>query len=223
MQQQAKIFLAEERTVTETEWFRSYNTFNFGSFYNQYKTPVEKLYVCNDETLAGGKNFLLTVEEDTMLVLLPLVGTVNFIKDESAAIPVNSGEVFCIFLNAGEQFELVNPYPNELINFLQLWIKTEENNNLLTHLHSFNIDGSKNNLLTINLPVPVSIAKLDGRKEITYKPLKENSCVFAFAIQGAFETEGILMHPRDGVAFWNYKQLEMEALSNDAIIFLLGL
>lgn len=99
----------------------------------------------------------------------------------------------------------------------------EKNNNLLTHLHSFNIDDSKNNLLTISLPVSIGITKLDGRKEITYTPVKENNCVFAFAVQGAFETEGILMHPRDGVAFWNYKQIEMEALSNDAIIFLLQL
>lgn len=221
--QQAKIFLAEERGVTETDCFRSYNTFNFGNFYNEHKTPAEKLYVCNDETLAGGKNFLLTVEEDTLLVLLPVVGSVNFIKTESAAIPVNSGEVFCVFLKAGEQFELVNPYPNELINFLQLWIKTDEDNNLLTHLHSFNINAYKNTAININLPLPFNIVKLDGRKEITYTPVKENSCVFAFAVQGAFETEGILMHPRDGVAFWNYKQIEMEALSNDAIMFLLEL
>lgn len=98
--QQAKIFLAEERSVTETESFRSYNTFNFASFYNEHKAAVEKLYVCNDDTLAGGKNFLLSVEQDTLLVLLPVVGAVNFIKDESAAIPVNSGEVFCVFLKS---------------------------------------------------------------------------------------------------------------------------
>ncbi len=221
MQQQAKIFLADERGVTETEWFRSYNTFNFGSYQNENKAPVEKLYVCNDDTLAGGKIFILTVEEDTQLIILPVVGAVNFAKDESAAFTVNSGEVFCTFLKQGEKFELTNPYPNELVNFLQLWIKAEDDNSQLTQLHHFDIDVYKNSAVSINLPLPFSITKLEGRKEIIYVPVKKSSCVFAFAIQGAFETEGILMHPRDSVAFWNYKQIEIAALSSDAIIFLL--
>lgn len=221
--QQAKIFLAEERGVTETEWFRSYNTFNFGNYQNEYKTPVEKLYVCNDDTLAGGKQFSFIVEEDSLLIILPVVGAVNFTKEESAAIPVNSGEVFCIFLKAGEQFEINNPYRDELVNFLQLWFKAEDGNNMLTHLQSFNIDASKNIPVAVNLPLPVTITKFDGRQETIYTPLNKNSCVFAFVIQGAFEMEGILLHPRDGVAFWNYEQIETEALSNDAIIFLVEL
>lgn len=94
-------------------------------------------------------------------------------------------------------------------------------NESISQHYAFNIDDTKNNLVPLPITQAACIAKVDGRKEITCKPIKESSCVFAFAIQGAFEIEGILMHPRDGVAFWNYKQIEMEALSNDAIIFLL--
>ena len=74
---QAKIFLADERDVTETECFRSYNTFNFGEYYNQHKTDVEKLYVCKEDTLAGGKNFTATATLATQVVILPVVGTTS--------------------------------------------------------------------------------------------------------------------------------------------------
>lgn len=219
--QQAKIFLAEERGVTETEWFRSYNTFNFGNYQNEHKQPVEKLYVCNDDTLAGGKSFSLKAETTTQLILLPVVGALEFVKNNEEAILINSGEILSITLNSGDEFKITNPYESDLINFLQFWIEADKNNTLTAQLHTFNIDGNRNNLISLPLLQHTCIAKLDGRKEIVYTPSKKNNCLFAFAVQGAFETEGILMHPGDGVAFWNYNQIEMEALSNDAIIFLL--
>lgn len=120
--QQAKIFLAEERGVTETEWFRSYNIFNFGSNYNEHKTPVEKLYVCNDDTLAGGKRFSLTVEAAAQFILLPVVGAVEFVKNNEAVLFINAGEVFTAALNKGDVFEIINPYGKELVNFLQFWL-----------------------------------------------------------------------------------------------------
>jgi quercetin 2,3-dioxygenase len=218
--QQAKIFLAEERGVTETEWFRSYNTLNFGTYYSQHKTPVEKLYVCNDDTLAGGKNFNLLIDEPAIFILLPVVGAVEF-KINETVITVNAGQVFSTLLFKGDTIELCNPFNTGLINFLQFWIKTDDEISSTPQLLSFNIDDCKNNFVNTGLTVPVNIAKFDGRAETVYKTINNNNCLFAFVIQGAFEMEGILLHARDGVAFWNYKQAEIEALSNDAIIVVL--
>jgi len=36
-----------------------------------------------------------------------------------------------------------------------------------------------------------------------------------------FEAEGRLLHERDGLALWDTVEIEMEALSNDAIILLI--
>ncbi len=44
---------------------------------------------------------------------------------------------------------------------------------------------------------------------------------FAFVLAGAFETEGRLLHERDGLAIWDTDKIEMEALSNDAMILLI--
>jgi quercetin 2,3-dioxygenase len=217
--QHAKIFLAEERSVTETEWFRSYNTFNFGNNYNEHKTPVEKLYVCSDDTLAGSRSFTLTVNEPTQIMLLPVVGAVEFKKNDNETLLINSGQLLHTFVTNGDVFEITNPYPAELVNFLQFWIKGEEA--AATQIFSFNIDDNKNKLQHVTAKPLLHIVKLNGRKEIIYNPSQKGNCVFAVAVQGAFETEGILLHPRDGVAFWNYTQIETEALSNDAIIILM--
>ncbi len=217
--QQAKIFLADERCVTETKWFRSYNTFNFGNYYSVHKIPVEKLYVCNDDTLAGEKNFAMRIDETTTVLLLPVVGAIACTINNEDAVLINSGEIYCSTLQKNDVFKITNPYADELVNFLQWWVKAETVT--AQQLLSFNADENKNTLIHFPFALPVAIAKFDGRKELVYTPTKPNNCVFAFVIQGAFEMEGILLHARDGVAFWNYKHAEMEALSNDAIIVLL--
>lgn len=221
MNRQAKIFLAEERGVTETGWFRSYSTFNFGNYYNEHKTAAGKLYVCNDDILAGGKSFSLSVDEDTLLYILPVAGAVSYRKNDCEAQLINSGEVFSAFLFKGDVFEISNPYEHELVNFLQLWIKKGGTGAVKEELVAFDINAAKNTLIHIPVAIPFSIAKLDGRNEVVYTAKAKNNCLFAFVIQGAFETEGILLHPKDAVALWNYAQVEMEALSNDAVIVLI--
>jgi len=40
-------------------------------------------------------------------------------------------------------------------------------------------------------------------------------------LEGAFEVEGRLLHARDGLALWETEKVELEALSNDAIILVM--
>lgn len=218
----AKIYLAEERGHTETEWFRSYNSFNFGNYYNEHKLPVKRLYVCNEDTLAGGHHISLTAETATILLLLPVVGTLEFKQPVTNTRLVNAGELLEIALNPGDNFEIHNPYEDELISYIQFWIKTEKPVTGIANLHSFDINAFKNQLVHVPSHQPFCIVKLEGRNELLYTPACSNS-IFAFVIQGAFEIEGILLHAGDAVSFTNYTQAEMEALSNDAIIVLMEL
>lgn len=49
---------------------------------------------------------------------------------------------------------------------------------------------------------------------------KRNS-LFVFVIQGVFEVQGRLLHARDGLGLWDEEnEVELEALSNDAIVLL---
>ena len=47
-----KIYLADQRGLTETSMIRRYSTFNFDQYYNKHKEPFGDLFICNDEFLA---------------------------------------------------------------------------------------------------------------------------------------------------------------------------
>jgi len=224
MEQQAKIFLSEERGVAQLDWFRSYNTFSFGNYQNKYKTPVNRLYVLNDDTLAGGKSINMQLEEDVMLILLPVVGMIDYRDSTGNSCSTEAGCLQMIMLPAGSSFTVSNPYEEELVNFLQCWIKIE---NIVPRTvlqkFMFELDEHKNHFISSELEAGIvfHIAKLSGRQKAVLQFSHDTTAAFAFVIEGAFELEERLLHQRDGLALWNSKKAEMEALSNDAIIFIL--
>lgn len=239
---QARIFLASERGHTETEWFRSYNSFYFGNYRDAAKIPFGPLYVLNDDTLAGHRHFSLQAEEPTDLLLLPIVGAVGCRHNGHQTI-VQAGQIKCCPLEQGETIELFNPYEQELVNFLQIWIRRStpslSSNEDAT---DFDLNAHKNqwlkiagrNALTVQtgtesqteeatLSYHLYIAKLDGRLEIMHKAAQPDSGFFVFVIEGAFEVQHRLLEARDGLSLLGVTELEAEALSNDAILLLIEL
>ncbi len=45
--------------------------------------------------------------------------------------------------------------------------------------------------------------------------------LYFFVIQGAFEVANRLLEARDGLGLWSVKEVELEALSNEAIVLVL--
>jgi quercetin 2,3-dioxygenase len=220
-QNKGKIFLADERGHNEVEWFRSYNTFNFGQYKREHKTPFGPLYVLNDDTLAGGKSISMTIEADTEIVLIPVVGAITYKDSLGNSNIIEAGECQVFITPKDTVIHIGNPYDNELVNFLQLWFyrNCEELNT--PQLIPFDIVNNRDQLV----PIPVSktlfrygIGKYAGREESIYRLSKPGNGLFAFVIQGAFEVQYRLLHPRDGLALWEAGEVEWEALSNDAII-----
>jgi redox-sensitive bicupin YhaK (pirin superfamily) len=223
-QNKGKIFLAEERGHNEVEWFRSYNTFNFGQYQREHKTPFGPLYVLNDDTLAGGKSITMTIEADSEIVLIPVVGAITYKDSLGNTNIIESGECQVITVPKDTTIQIGNPYDNELVNFLQLWFykPCEELNT--PQLVPFDIVNYKNRLVPIpvgNTPFKYGIGKYAGREESVYQLSNARNGLFAFVIQGAFEVQYRLLHPRDGLALWEADAVEWEALSNEAILLVI--
>ena len=70
------------------------------------------------------------------------------------------------------------------------------------------------------MPATLSVGKFSGRAETVYHSKQSSANVFVFVLEGAFEVEGRLLHARDGLALWQTTAVEMEALSNDALVML---
>ncbi len=227
-QVKGKMFLADERGVNETDWFRSWNTFNFGKFYNEHKKSFGDMYVLNDDTLAAGKSIKMLVEENSYVFILPVAGAINYRDSLGNENLIAAGQGQLFLLGKGESMELSNPFEEELVNFLQVWIKAGNDNSFIAPQLSTYDDVNENidNLVSIfsqnDLPISAAIGKFNGRGEANYN-INKNSGTFVFIIEGAFEVEGRLLHERDGLALWQSDSFEMEALSNDAILLVIEL
>lgn len=227
----AKIFLANERGHIETSLFRSLNTFCFGNYQLESKTAFGPLYLLNDDSLAGGETITHTVEEDSDLVLIPLVGTVKYrdaLENDSLISP---GEASLFSLPRYATVEITNPYEQELVNYLQLWIRKPDRFSPVRRDGEFDLEKNKNLLLDVFSEVrkalspgssiaKVSIGKFLGRENIIYNLSAVSNGVFVFVIEGAFEVSDRLLESRDGLALWKTSNIEMESLSNNAIILM---
>lgn len=211
-QSKGKIFLAAERGLNELSWFRSYNTFNFGKYYNEHKLPFGALYVLNEDTLAGGRSITMQVEEPSDIILFPVVGAICLEEDI-----IHAGQMQRLSLSAGEDFKVINPYEKELVKYLQLWIKRENKDS--TGIITFDLNSHKNRLLPLG--DNLLIGKFDGREEAVYTVTDPGNGVFAFVIEGEFEVQYRLLQAGDSLGLWETGTIELEALSNDAIILFL--
>lgn len=228
-----KIFLTEERGLVEQEWFRSYNTFNFGNYYNRHKANFGALAVLNEDTLAGGKSFTIPVAEAADIILIPTVGDIEYHDSFGNESIVQVGQAQLVSAAGGASFTVANPYPGELVNFLQL--RLHPSKPLAGHsiqLFTFNIDEGKNSLVPIFHKVQnitsatstqyvLSIGKFAGREEAIYQLNDPTNGLFVFVIEGAFEVQNRLLHNGDGLALWDIEEAELEALSNNAVLLIL--
>ncbi|MEZ4900466.1 MAG: hypothetical protein R2822_01175 [Spirosomataceae bacterium] len=112
----AQIFLAEQRGCSETAWFRSIHSFNFGNYQDPSRKPFGALKLWNDETLAAQKSLSLTVEEDITLVILPIVGGVE-LKYLGESNFVAAGQALSLCLNVGATYQITNLIPTNSLIF----------------------------------------------------------------------------------------------------------
>ncbi|WP_303310198.1 hypothetical protein [Hymenobacter sp. BT730] len=223
-----KIFLSEQRGVVESPYFRRSSTFRFGQFQAEDKEAFGLLQALNEEVVGGGRQLILPVEEPIYVLVLPLTGTVN-VAVASSAVPVEVGELLFSPVAAGSSLVFSNPYPTETIHFLQLWIRAA-----LPEVSGpgrsfpFDLAGQVNTLVNVlpaipSLPLPfnVSLGQFAGRSEAVSRMQSPQARFFAFVLAGAFEVEGRLLHQNDGLALWDTAEVELEALSHDAVVLIL--
>ena len=213
----AKIYLSGNRGIHELPWFRSYHMFNFGSYQDEHRDAPGDLYVFNEDTLAAGRKFSLIAEENSRVVLIPLVGAIACNNE----LPI-AGESLVVDAMAGETLCISNPYENddELVNFIQLWFKQPKLSAASSHVYPFSIDDpDKMNDVMNGTQTPLfSIGKYKGRGKGVYEKKEPSNALFVFVIEGVFEVEDRLLHTRDGLELNGFDAIEFEALSNNAII-----
>jgi quercetin 2,3-dioxygenase len=220
-QSKGKILLSDERNVVENDRFRSINLFSFGNYQHPNKEAFGCLYVVNEHTLSGGYTIHGKVKRDTHVLLLPVVGEIEYHVKNGCGF-AEAGSIQVLPLAAGEAFSVTNPYPDELVKYLEIWIaspvegvKPVQN---IFQLETYKLQPLfKDRFASYN----GAIMKLNGRQEEIYRRRDTGNNLFAFVLQGALEVEYRLLHQGDGLCIWDLDAIEFEALSNDAILLIL--
>ncbi|WP_231426713.1 MULTISPECIES: hypothetical protein [Pedobacter] len=220
-----KIFLADQRGLAETATLRRYSTFNFEKYNSEHKQPSGELFLCNDESIAGGKLIFFLSKADSYQIFFPVTGGLDIVQG-GKEFAVDTGKIQVLNLGKGEVLEISNPYPNDVINYIQIGITTDMFLLRASEmLFNFNFENNQNQLIEIisnpKLPFKLSAGIFAGRGEAIYTMKNPDLKFFCFVIDGAFEVEGRLLHARDGLALWDLEKVEIEALSNNAIILVL--
>ncbi len=220
-----KIYLADQRGLTETSIIKRYSTFNFDKYYNQHKEPFGDLFICNDEFLAGRKMTFFLSKEDSYQIFMPITGGIDILQGDRE-FAVETGQTQVLNLGKGEVLEISNPNSTDTINYIQLGLKTDLFLLKASEmLFSFDLKNSQNQLINIisspKLPFRLTSGFFAGHKEAIYQSKSSQNKSYAFIIDGTFEVEGKLLHARDGLAHSDLEQIKLKALSDDAIIFML--
>lgn len=221
----AKIFIADERGIEENDEYRKYSTFSHGQYPNEHKAPFATLRLFNEVALAGSQMITMAVEEGVTLLLLPVVGALDYLHSNGTSSFTGAGEALFMRIDKG-CYTVTNPYENELVSFIQIWITSESTPLLTGDALPFNLDENRNRLVSINSMQPGNtgyanrffIGKFNGRQEAVHTLTQPGNSLFFYVLHGAFEVQYRLLHAGDALALWELEEAELEALSNEAII-----
>ena len=223
-QSTAKIFLNDAHAVAETAAFRNSSLFNYAGADNEHRQPFGQLYLLNDYIIDGACAVTVDVEEHSFVIVLPVAGAVEYKNGDNKEKLVVAGQTLMLEKTAATSFSLTNIFEEELVNVVVMGFKTNEEYQLPSgFIYSYDVTERPNGLVRTltgryELPAQIYVGKFNGRGETTYTISNENNRVFVFVLTGAFEVEGRLLHARDGLALEGVDTIEMEALSNDALI-----
>lgn len=225
------VFLAEQRSHTEADWFRTFTTFASSRCNGERPNAFGSLMHLTETTLAGGRTLAQAAEKNLKLVLIPTAGFLTFTDSCGHSATLASGQVLVTDLAKDNSFHIINARANDLLNFLEFRFETTR---LLQtappQLISFE-DGAWHNtmlplfssaLLSLDF-IKMAIGKFKGRAETTYTLKNEQNGVFLRVINGAFEAQNRLLEAGDSLALWNCATVEIEALSNEAILLAIEL
>lgn len=227
-QSPAQIFKAQKRGLSEKQNHRLHATFNFNEFNDPSRAAFGTLTVLNDETLAAQQIVERSLDTGTVIMILPLVGAAEcHFKGDTPQIIV-PGEAFTYHNPVSGTISVKNPYDDSLINFLYI---------TFTHAAVSELFSPKDFMIAqTDLSVRNTFHKLfeafhngmsaqigifNAREEVLYNPANDDNGIFVFVISGAFEVQGRLLEERDGLALWNSGEIDLEALSENAILLLI--
>jgi quercetin 2,3-dioxygenase len=223
---QAKIFLGEERGILEKEHAQLFCVFEEEAFTHPHKKAFGNLFRFN-EILIDASSRVSRSPGQTLsriyIILLPSMGAINCTIAGGEEVTIAAGQAYSFILPYDSGYSLANPFSDGVVGLVEVALAINDDIELGPLLVTYPITTQPDTLLLfnhVNSFIKASIGVFAGRKEAVYHYQSSQHHLFSFVLQGAFELEGRLLHAKDALAIWDTESIELEALSNNAIILL---
>lgn len=211
----ARIYLSERRGHSENQHHRAYH-----SVYTN--DPAGKILRVEEHTLAPGSSLVFTPLPEESILLLPVVGGVECFSEHIRLQWVEAGEWWALASGKRQELEFRNPY-TFLINFLLIGRSGNKMNQVNDpRTGKFSLEDNREGIQQVPVNTgsfnSIYMGKMKGRIDVQFEPEGKGTGMYFQVLQGAFELEGRLLQPGDGLAMDGWRMYEIEALSEDAIL-----
>ncbi|MEZ4968626.1 MAG: hypothetical protein R2814_02970 [Flavobacteriaceae bacterium] len=217
----SRIFISAQRKWQHSRYHSCHSTFGQEDLNGALGKHLGSMrsFTCEVLIACGKKKY--TVSEDTLLVLIPLVGSLKIsnVTDNGEQL-LAPNEIASFLIRESASYYVNNLHKDQAINYLQIYLNVQA-----SPIQNCFGDVQNNVLHTIlkTVECQVNFGVFDGRKEVEYTLENQNNGIFVFVINGVFEVQHRLLESRDALALWDVGKIELESLSENAILLVLEL
>src|SRR6185503_1880604 len=183
--------------------------------------------------VAGGMGFGAHPHDNMEIITIPLSGQLEHRDSMGNTGIISKGEVQVMSAGTGIQHSEKNKNSNEPLKLLQIWVFPDERNVEPRYdQKAFDLNASKNNLLTIVSPMGekeglnihqnawFSLGKLDKDFSTTYELKDKQNGVYAFVIDGSVTINGEKLDRRDAAGISEADKLEIKTDSEAELLLM---
>ncbi|MES1219533.1 MAG: pirin family protein [Bacteroidota bacterium] len=224
---------ADSRGHAEHGWLNAWHSFSFAGYHDPSRVHFGVLRVLNDDTIAGGMGFGAHPHDNMEIITIPLSGQLEHRDSMGNTGIISKGEVQVMSAGTGIQHSEKNKNLDEPLKLLQIWVFPDQRNVEPRYdQKAFDLNASKNNLLTIVSPMGekeglnihqhawFSLGKLDKDFTVTYDLKDKQNGVYAFVIDGSVTINGEKLNRRDGAGITDAEVLEIKADSEAELLLM---
>jgi len=174
---------SEDRGHADHGWLNSYHTFSFASYQDPKFESFGSLRVINEDRVTPGNGFATHPHKDFEIFSYVLSGEITHGDSLRNSEVIHRGGIQFTSAGSGITHAEFNKHPNQLLHFLQVWIKPRVNGLTPTYqTKEFSEESKKNTLLKIISPNENSDTVLVQNDVHVYASILENkksvSCKF---------------------------------------------
>ena len=215
-------------------WLKTHHTFSFARYYDPERVRFGALRVLNDDTVEGGEGFGTHPHDNMEIVSIPLKGILEHADSMGNARQLRPGMIQVMSAGTGITHSEYNGSATDPVEFLQIWVFTDEHNHTPRYTDITLEPSEKNTLQKIVAPRGEAdehtgwlhqqawfyLAELEKGKSVEHRMHGTNMGTYVFVIEGNADVNGENLGRRDGIGIWETESVTLTAESPSRVLLM---